>query len=117
MAKQLEAQVGLKKNLLHKLTVAEELLDAEIKKREAVREQAKIDAYNNWLAEEQQKGKAQDDHSKNLMKILKQAVKVGPSNPVEAATANVLGNMDGNLYLLPAFIIGRSLIIIIFIGC
>lgn len=89
----------LKKNLLHKFNVAKELVDAEVKKREAARAQAKIDAYNNWLAEEHEKGKAQDEHSRSLVKVLKQAVKAGPSTPVEAASSNVLANMDGKYFL------------------
>ena len=76
--------------------MAKELLCNEVKRRRAEKEKSEIEAYNNWRAEEIEKGRLQDEHSKSLIRSLKEAVKAGPSTPVDTAVSNVLGNMDGN---------------------
>ena len=98
LSKQLEAQVGYRKNLLLKFNVAIDRYDDEVKRREKVKEKAKINAYETWRKEEERRGKAQDDHSKCLVKMLTLAVKASPSNPVNEAMSKVLGNMDGKFH-------------------
>lgn len=96
LSKQLEAQVGLKKKLVHKYNMAKDLCEIELKKRQAAKEQLKIEAYNNWRAEEIEKGRLQDEHSKNLVKIMKEAAKTAPSTNFYLALSNVIANIDGN---------------------
>ena len=97
LAKQIEVQVGFRKTLLHKFNVAKDLHEAAIKVQEAAKERAKIEAYNNWRIQEEEKAKVQEERTKNLARIMKEAVKTGPCSPIEAATSNVLLNMDGNI--------------------
>ena len=95
LSKQLEAQVCLKKNLIYKLNIAKSKYDAAVKKREEELAIAKIEAYKHWRAEEQKKLKAQDEHSKKLVKTMKDAVNTGPATSATVAVSNVLSNVDG----------------------
>lgn len=97
LSKNLEAQVGLKKNLLKKYNIAKAQFEDAQKKLEDEKALAKLEAYKNWRLEEDRKGKAQDDRGRNLVKVMLQAAKSDP-NPIEEPKCNVLGNVDGNYF-------------------
>ena len=83
-----------------KLEGAREAYEKALKRKLDQEADEKVEAYNNWRLAEEKKGRAQDDHGKNLVKIMYEAVKSTSSHePVTVAMSNVIGNTDGN-YLI-----------------
>lgn len=97
LTKQIDAQTGLKKSLVVKLEAATLAFDAALKEKKEKDARDKVDAYNNWRMQEEKKGRAQDEHGKGLVKVMLDAVKAAPPNPVNSAMCNVMGNVDGNI--------------------
>lgn len=85
----------MKKKLISKFEQAKVANDkAQKKKAEEIAEH-KIEAYNAWRLSEQKKGKAQDEHGRNLVKTMLEQVK-SAKEPVKEAMCHVMGNVDGN---------------------
>lgn len=88
----------LKKNLVLKYDTAKQVYDKALKKKLEKEAETKVEAYNTWRIAEEKKGRAQDEHGRNLVKIMQECVKDTPNcEPVIAAMSNVVGNVDGKL--------------------
>lgn len=95
VTKQLESQVGLKKNLVLKLEKAKIVYEKALKSKLDRDAADKVEAYNTWRAQEEKRGRAQDDHGKSLVKVMIDRVKAAsPREPVTESMCNVLGNSD-----------------------
>lgn len=96
LTKQLEAQVSLKKKLVAKFDVAKNIYDKALQMKMEQQARDKVEAYNAWRIAEEQKGRAQDDHGRNLVKIMLDKAKSETSkNAVTLPMCNVMGNVDG----------------------
>ena len=73
---------------------AKQAYDIAMVKLSEEKAEAKLAAYNNWRAEQERKGKAQDDHSRGLVKKMGEMVIRNQPGPVTESMCNVLGNMD-----------------------
>ena len=104
LSRQLEAQVGLKKNLTIKYEKAKDAYEKARKKKLQKDAADKVDAYNAWRIAEEKKGRTQDEHGKNLVKIMTDLVKAkSPREPVTESMCNVIGNVDGMLHFFHIF--------------
>lgn len=84
----------MKNTLLQKYDSAKKLYDMEKKKRDEMKDLAKVEAYKNWRLEEEKKGRAQDEHSKSLVKKMMDSVREAEPNPVIKSMCAVIGNLD-----------------------
>ena len=68
--------------------------------KKAEKDQAnKIEAYNAWRTAEEKRGKAQDEHGRNLVKTMLERVKAfPPKEPATESMCYVMGNVDGKSY-------------------
>ena len=92
----------MKKNLVTKYNAAKEIYEKAKKKKFKKDAEDKVDAYNWWRIAEEKRGRAQDEHGRNLVKTMLDCVLTeSRSNPekVTGAMCNVMGNIDGKLYL------------------
>lgn len=87
--------MSLKKNLAVKYDVAKEAYEKAKKKKQEKEAEEKVEAYNAWRAGEERRGRLQDEHGRNLVKSMLDAVKSAQSEPVIVSMCNVLGNLDG----------------------
>ena len=102
--KQLESQIGLKKNLVLKLDQAKLVYEKALKNKVEKDAADKVEAYNNWRAQEEKRGRAQDEHGRNLVKIMMDRIKsASPRDPVAESMCNVIGNTDGTVNILLYF--------------
>lgn len=97
LARQLEAQVALKKNLIVKLEKAKDLYEKALKNKKKEEDEERLEAYNIWKKGEEKKGRAQDEHGKGLVKVMMDCLKESPHEPVIESMCNVMGNVDGKL--------------------
>ena len=100
LQKQLEAQSGLKRNLVLKFEAAKVKYDAAMVAKSKKDAQDKVEAYNIWRQEEEKRGRAQDEHGKSLVKVMLDCAKTeDPPNPLNRSVANVLANVDGMCFI------------------
>lgn len=81
-----------------KLEVAKDLYGKALTKKSRKEAEEKVAAYNAWRNTEEQKGRAQDEHGRGLVKVMLENVKSAtPRNPVTESMCHVMGNVDCKL--------------------
>lgn len=83
--------------MVAKFEVAKEKYEIALQKKIEMDGKEKVEAYNKWRMEEEKRGRAQDEHGKNLVKVMLQSVKSAPPNAVSSSMCNVMGNLDSRL--------------------
>ena len=100
-----------------KLEVAKAAYEKALKMKNENKAQEKIDAYNAWRISEEQKGRAQDEHGRNLVKIMVDSAKSAtPRNLVNESMCNVMGNVDGK-DIFVVYYISLNLSFVVFFFC
>lgn len=80
-----------------KLETAKEMYEKALKKKNKQDDEERLEAYNNWRIEEEKKGRAIDEHGKNLVKKMMDCVKESKREPVTESMCHVMGNVDSKL--------------------